>query len=265
LLAEDDGVAFGIARELEELNQRRRELDSATLDSARKQLDTLDFEQTRGVVLAGEGWHPGVIGIVASRVVEETGRPAILIAVENGVGKGSGRSIPPFDLHGALTACREHFIRFGGHRAAAGITMNASGIAAFAERFNAIARERLRPEDLVPELHVDLDLPIALASDDLARLLRHCEPHGIGNPAPMFLARGVRADAVPRRIGDSGIKARLTDDAKSLDAISWEFADRLESIDWSAPFDIAYRLERDEWQGRLKVQARLADIRQNRD
>ena len=262
LLTDDDGEALGIARELEELNARRRDLDRMTLDAARKQLDEIDLDETYGIVLASEGWHAGVIGIVASRVVEETGRPAILIAIENGIGKGSGRSIPPFDLHSALTACRTHFIRFGGHRAAAGITIDAANIGAFASDFNAIARERLTADDLVPDLHIDLDLPLGAATEDLLKLLRHCEPHGIGNPGPMFAAHGVHAEAAPKRIGDNGIRVRLTDDTNALDAISWDLAPRIATIDWAAPMDVAYRLERDEWNGRVRLQARIADIRQ---
>ena len=262
LLTDDDGEALGIARELEELNGRRRDLDRMTLEAARKQLDEIDLDETYGLVLASEGWHPGVIGIVASRVVEETGRPAILIAIENGIGKGSGRSIPPFDLHSALTACRGHFMRFGGHRAAAGITIDAANIGAFAADFNAIARERLTADDLIPELRVDLDLPLGSATESLLKLLRHCEPHGIGNPGPMFVAHGVHAEAAPKRVGDNGIRVRLTDDTNALDAISWDFAPRVSTVDWTAPMDVAYRLERDEWNGRIKLQARLADIRQ---
>lgn len=262
LLTDDDSEALGIARELEELNGRRRDLDRMTLDAARKQLDEIDLDETYGIVLASEGWHAGVIGIVASRVVEETGRPAMLISIENGIGKGSGRSIPPFDLHAALTACRENFIRFGGHRAAAGITIDAANIGAFASQFNAIARERLTADDLIPELHVDLELPLGSATEELLKLLRHCEPHGVGNPGPLFVARGVRADSAPKRVGDNGIRVRLTDDVTALDAISWEFAPRVATIDWTAPMDVAYRLERDEWNGRAKLQARLADIHQ---
>uniref|UniRef100_UPI003C785629 DHHA1 domain-containing protein n=1 Tax=Klebsiella pneumoniae TaxID=573 RepID=UPI003C785629 len=117
LTTDDDYAANTIARELEELNRQRQELDRATVDQARRQLDGIDLDRTYGLVIAGEGWHPGVIGIVASRIVEETARPAVLIAVEDGVGKGSGRSIPRFDLHAALTAVDAGglFTRFGGH------------------------------------------------------------------------------------------------------------------------------------------------------
>lgn len=262
LLTDDDGVALGIARELEELNRRRQDLDRQTLDAARRQLDALDMNEYSGIVLAGEGWHPGVIGIVASRIVEETARPTVLVALENGIGKGSGRSIPAFDLHGALVECRELFVRFGGHRAAAGVTLETARVSAFAERFNEIARSKLTPDDLAHTLHIDLELPIDLANDALVDALKHCEPYGVGNPAPVFLASGVSAAAAVRRIGETGIRTRLAHGKATLDAVAWDFAHRIRDFNWSKPIDVVYRLERDEWQGRARLQARIADIRQ---
>lgn len=262
MLTDSDSVAMGIARELEEQNRHRQDLDRGALGEAEKILDAMDLDETLGIVLAREGWHPGVIGIVASRVVEQTGRPTLMIAIDGEIGKGSGRSIPAFDLHGALTECRDHFLRFGGHRAAAGITIETAKIPAFAERFNRIAQDRLSFDDLAPEIRLDLELPLSAASDELLDVLRECEPHGVGNPGPVFMTRGVRADGAPRRIGENGIRTRLTQAGGAIDAIAWDFAHRLSGIDWSAPMDIAYRLERDEYQGRARLQARIADIRQ---
>jgi len=262
LMTDDESEAMGIARELEEQNRTRQELDRATLAEALGMLDGVDYDNAHSLVLAREGWHPGVIGIVASRVVEQTGRPTLMIAIENGVGKGSGRSIPCFDLHGALTRCRHRFVRFGGHRAAAGITINAAEIDAFRDEFNAIALSEITADDLAPELRIDLELPLAAASEDLLRIMRHCEPHGPGNPAPVFVSRGVRSEGVPRRVGEAGVRARLVGDGGALDAISWDLAPRMDTVDWSAPMDVAYRLERDDWNGRVRVQARIADIRQ---
>ena len=262
LLTDDEGVALGIARELEELNRRRQDLDRQTLTEARRQLDLLDLDSTYGLVLAGEGWHPGVVGIVASRVVEETARPAVLVALEGSVGKGSGRSIPAFDLHGALSECSDLFTRFGGHRAAAGVTLDASRIDEFAERFNQVAMERLTPDDLTHELRIDLELPLGSATEELFQALRHCEPYGVGNPAPVFLASQVTAAAAVRRIGETGIRTRLAQGTAAIDAIAWDFAQRVSDFDWSRPLDVVYRLERDEWQGRARLQARIADARQ---
>src|SRR6478672_11359883 len=143
MLAETEAVANPIARDLEELNATRQEIDRATLERAREMVLQMDLSSTYGIVLAEQGWHPGVIGIVASRIVEEFGRPTVLVALEGGEGKGSGRSISAFDLHGGLSKCRDLLTRFGGHRSAAGVTIAADRVGAFAARFNEVARSRL--------------------------------------------------------------------------------------------------------------------------
>jgi single-stranded-DNA-specific exonuclease len=267
LTTDDEHHAFTIARELEELNRDRQALDRRTLGEARRQLDALDLDATRGIVLWQEGWHPGVIGIVASRVVEETGRPAVLVAVEDGVGKGSGRSIPRFDLHAALTACdtRGLFQRFGGHKAAAGVTLDAANLPAFAEAFNAAAMERLAPEDLVPELRVDLEIPIEQVTDELEAMLRHFEPHGIGNAAPMLVAREVRLAAPPRKVGEDGLRLTLHAGdaggrARTVDALGWGMAWRIPQLSVDGLVDLAFRIERDEFRGADRLQLRLADV-----
>lgn len=263
LLTEDEGEANRIARELEELNRRRQELDQQTLAQALRRLDAVSLENRYGIVLADPTWHPGVIGIVASRVVEETGRPAILIALRDGEGKGSGRSIPALDLHGALGECSDLLLRYGGHRAAAGISICESQVDAFAERFDAVARAHLRPEDLVPELRVDLEMPLDAITADLDSLLRHFEPFGMGNPSPVIVSRAVRLASPPRTVGTDGLKLRLATTAGggALDAIGWGMASRIGELDMALPFDVAFRLERDEYKGVSRLQARLADFR----
>src|SRR5207253_3595314 len=146
--------------EREELNHRRQEIDHTTLEQARERVLAMDLEEQYSLVLADDTWHPGVVGIVASRLVEEFGRPTVLIALSGDQGKGSGRSIPKFDLHGALGQARAELLRYGGHRAAAGVTIARDKVAAFAARFNQIARLELTPADLVPEIRVDLEVSI---------------------------------------------------------------------------------------------------------
>jgi single-stranded-DNA-specific exonuclease len=260
LMSDNEHEANAIARELEELNARRQELDRRTLDEAREMLADVDLEQTYGIVLAKEGWHPGVIGIVASRIVEEYGRPAILIALEGETGKGSGRSIAALDLHAALTQCSSLLTRYGGHRAAAGISIRSARVAEFAARFNEVARAALTPEDLVPEIRIDLEVAIDGANDELERMLRHFEPFGVGNATPVLVARGVRLTAPPRLIGRDGLRLRLSTGGGELEAIGWSFADRIAEFDPAVPLDIAFRLERDEYRGVSRLQARIADI-----
>jgi len=264
LLCNDEHRANAIARDLEELNERRQEVDRATLVRAREMLDDVDMDDTYGIVLAEEGWHPGVIGIVASRVVEEFGRPTVLIALEGNAGKGSGRSIAPFDLHSGLSACRDLLLRFGGHRSAAGVTIDRAQLPAFTERFNAIARERLTPDDLVPELRADLDVSLGELTLQLESLLRHIEPCGVGNPSPVLITRGVTVAGPPKVVGreQEHLKLWLADSAGThIEALGWGMAKRAGEVEQGAVIDVAFRLESDEWNGEKKLQARLADMR----
>ena len=264
LLTNDEHHANAIARDLEELNEHRQEVDRATLVRARELLTGIEMDETYGIVLAEEGWHPGVIGIVASRLVEEFGRPTVLVALEGNVGKGSGRSIPAFDLHDGLSQCRDLLARFGGHRSAAGITIDREQLPAFAARFNAIARERLTPDDLIPELRSDLEVTLGELTLQLEALLRHIEPCGVGNPSPVLIARHVTVAAPPRVVGkeQEHLKLRLADETGTqIEALGWGMAARATEVDQGVVIDVAFRLESDEWNGEKRLQARLADFR----
>jgi single-stranded-DNA-specific exonuclease len=261
LTTTSEAEANRIARDLEEMNRQRQDMDRRMQEEALRKVDALDLDHTYGIVLADERWHAGVIGIVASRVVEETGRPTVLVALEGAQGKGSGRSIPAFDLHAALGECRDLLVRYGGHRAAAGVTIDAANVDAFARRFADVAGARLTPDDLVPELRIDLEVAVDDVNDDLEALLRHFEPFGIGNPSPMLLARGVRLAAAPRIVGRDGLKLRLQTARGELDALGWGMAPRLAELHGAPTLDIAFRLERDEYQGVARLQGRIADFR----
>jgi len=261
LMARDDHEANTIARELEELNARRQELDRATLARAREIVGTMDLDETFGIVLAEDGWHPGVIGIVASRIVEEFGRPALLIGIDGDEGKGSGRSIPAFDLHSALSECSDVLLRFGGHRAAAGVTISRARIAELAMRFNRVARERLTIDDLTPDLRADLEIKLADVGEALDAVFRHLEPCGLGNPSPVLVVRGVTVAGAVRSVGRDGLKLTLRDGETSLGAVGWGLAHRRGELRIGEPMDVAFKLERDEWNGASRLQARLVDFR----
>jgi single-stranded-DNA-specific exonuclease len=261
LMTTSEQEANPIARELEELNARRQEIDRATLETARGMVQQMDLTATYGIVLAEQGWHAGVIGIVASRIVEEFGRPTVLIALDGAEGKGSGRSISAFDLHAGLTKCADLVVRYGGHKAAAGVTITASQVPAFAARFNQVAMAQLTEDDLVPELRVDLELPLDHANEELEALLRHMEPCGIGNPSPLFVARRVTVAAPPRVVGKDGLKVTLNANGSELVAIGWGMGPRIKDLGVGATIDIAFRLERDVYLDRARLQARLADFR----
>jgi single-stranded-DNA-specific exonuclease len=261
LLTDSMHEANVIARELEELNQRRQLLDRATLDEARAMAEPMIRDGAVGLVLAKQGWHPGVVGIVASRIVEEFSRPAILVAMEGETGKGSGRSVTGFDLHSALGECADLLLRFGGHRAAAGVTVAASNLDVFSNRFDQVAKSRLAVEDLVPELRVDAEIELDQATLDLETTLRHFEPFGVGNPAPVFAARNVISLGAPRIVGRDGLKLTLVGiTGTQIEAIGWGMAELAPSIRPGASLDVAFRLERDEYNGVSRLQARLADV-----
>jgi len=262
LLTDDPGVANEIARELEELNLRRQSLDKSTLDEAMRIVDTIDLDETYGLILARQGWHAGVIGIVASRIVEQVSRPVVMVALEGDTGKGSGRSIGAFDLHGGLTACREHLIRFGGHRAAAGITVARERVPLLQEAFNAVARAQLTADDLVPEQRIDLEVRESDVTDELERLLQYFEPHGMGNPMPTLALRAARIETAPRRIGSTdGVRTSVATERASIAAIGWRLGERARLLDPATPVDLAFRLDRDDYKGADRLQLQLLDVR----
>lgn len=260
LTTSDEHRANQIARKLEELNEQRQDLDRLALDEAREMVAALDLDSTFGIVLAKEGWHPGVIGIVASRLVEEFGRPTVLIALDGDEGKGSGRSIAKLHLRDALAECGDLLTRFGGHRMAAGVTIARDQVEAFAKRFNAVAASHLTTEDLIPEIRIDLEVAMDRVGENLEKILRHFEPFGIGNPTPVLVARNVSLAAPPKLVGRDGLKIRLSTGAGELEAIGWGMAPRIAEFDVGAPVDVAFRLERDEYKGTSRLQARIADI-----
>lgn len=262
LLTDDQGEANEIARELEELNQRRQSLDRTTLDEAMRIVDTIDLDEQYGLIIAKQGWHAGVIGIVASRIVEQVSRPVVMVALDGDTGKGSGRSISAFDLHAGLSACREHLMRFGGHRAAAGITVQTELVPVLQDRFNAIARERLTADDLVPEQRIDLEVREADITDELEKLLQYFEPHGLGNPTPTLALRGARIDSAPKRIGSTdGVRCAVSTDRGAIATIGWRLGERAKLLDPATPVDLAFKLDRDDYRGADRLQLNLVDVR----
>jgi len=259
LLADDPAAAAAIARELETLNARRLALDQRILDEAVELAEATLRPEDRALVLAADGWHPGVIGIVASRLVERYGRPAFLIGWDGDTGRGSGRSIAGFDLHRALHRVGSHLEKYGGHHMAAGFTIRRPCYESFRVAFLDVARELLGPDDLVPAQRVDLELPLGLVSEELEKLMRYLEPCGPGNPAPVFGVRGARAVGA-RRVGTNHLRFTLDDGSGVLPAIGFQWADVVPDAWLAQPLDVAFRLERDEWQGRTTLQARVASL-----
>jgi len=258
LLSDDPAEAAALADRLEVRNTERQDLDARILEEAIALVEQ-DFDATRdsAIVLGGEAWHPGVVGIVASRVVERYGRPAFLIAFEGDTGKGSGRSISRFDLHGALVECGDLLERYGGHKMAGGLTIARNRFDAFRERFTQVARRQLEPDSLGPEQRVDLLIGLDDATDDLERLCRYLEPCGMGNPSPVFGIRDVEFEE-PRVVGHGHLKGVLREGRHRLDAIGFNLAERSEGVlGGGKRVDAALRLEQNEFRGKSTLQARV--------
>jgi single-stranded-DNA-specific exonuclease len=263
LLSDDDAEAQALAEVVDAENRLRQEEDRATLEQAKALLeDTFDPERDWAIVLASQGWHPGVIGIVASRVLEEYYRPTVLIALDGERGRGSGRSIPGFHLYDALKTCEQHLEQFGGHKAAAGLVIRADRISSFRGALNAVAHERLAVDDLKPRLRIDHELPMSEVTSELWRFLAHFGPFGQGNPKPVFLARDVGLLARPEIVGEAHLRLRIdTGNGASPEAIAFGQAVESEWLSESSRIDIAFQLGIREWQGVEYVQAQVLDVR----
>jgi single-stranded-DNA-specific exonuclease len=264
LLTDDEREAEAIAVSLEAENRARQAADVETLRQAMDGLERwFDPDRHWGIVLAADGWHPGVIGIVASRVVERIHRPTVMIALSGREdGKGSARSIPGFHLYEAMRACSEHLTRFGGHRMAAGCSIRPENVDAFRDAFDAYAHGVLRPEQLVPEVRIDLEVELHHADDSLARMLRHAGPFGASNPTPVFATRRVATAGPPKVVGDRHLKLTLAAHGRTMDAIGFGMAER-GTEPWldGGPLDVAFKLEENHYNGRTSIQAKLVDLR----
>jgi len=262
MISDDEDECRELAGELERANLKRRELDQRVLDEAVQLLPThFDPASDHSAVLASPGWHPGVIGIVASRLVERIHRPVVMISLDGDSGRGSARSIPGFDLHAAFEACSADLVRFGGHAGAAGMDIPLDRIASFRAAFEGIARTELAGHDLRPELGIDVDLDLEEASLDFLGLLQHLGPFGKGNRSPVFRSRGLELSGPAREVGRGHLKLAFRKRVGVLDAIGFGLARRWDPASVTVGrWDVVYHLEENRYRGRSSVQARVLDI-----
>ena len=266
LLASDESLldeARLLAEQLNVENTRRQQEEAEIVVAARKVVESDPDVGARTVlVVGGEGWHRGVIGIVASKLVETFHRPAVVLSINGDVAHGSCRSIPGFDMLAGLESCAPLLLRFGGHKAAAGLALESARIKEFRARLNVYADDRLGPDDLRPRLKIDDVLAFRGISGRMAAQLSSMEPFGPGNPRPVFCASGVDIVDGPRLLKDRHYKMALRQDGRVMRAISWRGADRhgfLESH--RAQVDVAFSLDRNEFNGETYLELSLCDIR----
>jgi len=260
LLTDDTGEAYRLAAQLERQNSERQALDQRTLDEALADLDAaFDPARDAGVVLARDTWHPGVVGIVASKVVERIARPAILVAFDGDLGKGSGRSVSRCDLHQALASCAGLLEKWGGHRMAAGVTLQRGRLDAFREAFNRACAEQVAPGELAPSQRVDAVVRLRDLTRDLEKALGWLEPTGMGNPGVVFGVENLRLEGPLRPMGQRHVRLIVGDGGTRLGLVAFGLREEVErAVARSAgPFRAAIRLQRDSYQGRDELEGRL--------
>lgn len=264
LISETPGEARACAHELESINIQRRDKDSQTMEQAMSMVDKdYNLEKVSSMVLHDPDWHLGVIGIVASRLVDTFYRPAIMLCTVDGKIKGSARSIKGFNIYEALKQCEDLLEQFGGHEFAAGLTIREENLKEFRKRIDQIASGRLSDQDFEPELRIDCELNLDDIDMRFWKLMSQFEPFGPGNLRPNFVSRGVKVEGVPTIVGSGHLKMKVSQNGSGVfDVIGFNMHEYLPIIRnaENKKIDIAYSLEENYWNGRRSLQIRLRDI-----
>ena len=266
LLAADDGMADearGLAEQLEIENTRRRQEEQDITAKAKKVIETDPDVGSRSVlVVAGEGWHRGVIGIVASKIVDTFYRPAIVLSIEDGIAHGSCRSIPGFDMLAALESCAPMMLRFGGHKQAAGLQIEAARIKEFRQAVNEWGEARLSPDDLRPRLWLDGPLSFGDINPRVADELSTLAPFGPSNPKPVFHTSAVQIVDGPRKLKERHLKMSFKQEGRVFRAIHWNAAEREANLtEKKGSVELAFSLEQNDFQGERYLELRVEDFR----
>ena len=263
LTTPDPEEAQQIAELLECQNQKRRQIDEWMFSDALRMVEQeVDPGRDSAVVLASDTWHPGVIGIVASRIAERVHLPTVLISMDDRQGKGSGRSIPGFDLYAALSHCQKHLVAFGGHKYAAGLTIDRDRLDAFRETFLRVAGNMLRDEDRIPRLFIDDEISLHQIDARLLDFLKRFAPFGPQNMRPVMASQRVEVVGAPSIVGKDHVKFRARQNGRVLDCIGFNLGHLMYRLTpGEANLDMAYVIEENEWRGRKGIQLRIKDLR----
>jgi len=266
LLASDEAMreeARELAQQLDTENIRRQHEEADIVAAARKAVETdLEIGSRTVIVVGGEGWHRGVIGIVASKLVDAFHRPAIVISTDGDVAHGSCRSIPSFNMLAALESCADVMSKFGGHKQAAGLTMASERVRELRARVNDYADGCLQPDDLRPRIWIDGTLGFRSIDEQMASELTSLAPFGAGNPRPIFRTSGVEIVDGPRRVKERHLKMAFRQDGRVMRGIAWRASEREEFVaGHKTAIDLAFSLEQDTWEGERYLQLSIADFK----
>lgn len=262
LLTEDPTIALQTAQELRETNLERRALDNAVAQEAIDWVEkSCSLDRDFALVVGKESWHVGVIGIVASKLVERFHRPAILLSIgPDGVARGSGRSIPGLHLLEALSQCSDLLESFGGHAAAAGMNIKSQNIDLFREKINRVVGKMVKAEDLVPQVIADAEINLSQLSPKFFRIINEMAPFGPGNMRPVLFCKNLKQKYSPRVVGQNHLKMLVVGDGISMDAIGFNFGDRCDEICRASEINLAFSLDENEWNGRINLQMKVKGV-----
>jgi single-stranded-DNA-specific exonuclease len=264
MLTTDDALrAQQIALELDRCNARRQEIERRIQEEARAMIEASGgIADRRSIVLAGKGWHPGVIGIVAGRLADIYHRPTIILAQGDTVAQGSARSIAGFDLYEAIKDCAGPLLGFGGHAAAAGLKLAKDDVAAFARLFEDRCRDGLTPEHLERVTLIDAEVPLGALSLRVVEEMDRLEPYGVGNPKPLLLAGHLEVVGQPRIVGDqqNHVQLRVRQGNVVMKAIGWNMAERGKGLGPGTPCSLVFYPSINEWNNRREVQLEIKDF-----
>jgi single-stranded-DNA-specific exonuclease len=265
LIATNKKEAVKLAEVLETENYERRKIDVDTFEAAKEIVDTeIDLDENLAIVLHNGDWHPGVIGIVASRLVEKYYRPSVLLTTVDGVAKGSARSINGFNIYEALEQCNDLLLHFGGHKAAAGLALEIDNVEAFRVRLNEVLRSSITSEDLSEEISIDSIIKFSEITPKFLRILDQFAPFGPGNLRPVFISESVHVANVPRIVGNNHLVCSFTQNGtdKVFDSIGFNLGDYYELIkDNHSDLDIVFSIDKTIRDSRIFPQLKLKDIK----
>ena len=267
LTSTDLAEATELAKILDETNQKRRVMQQRIEEAVHERVTRQYGDQPPAAIILGDqNWHHGIVGIVAARVAETYHRPTFLLHVQDGIAKGSGRSIPAFDLHQGLHHCSRWLQKFGGHKYAAGLTMDADLLPHLQEDFIRYADEQLQPEDLEPTLHLDAAVDLADVTTTLIEQLEAFAPYGAGNPSPLLSTYNVDIVSPIRSMGKKGehVRFQVAQPQATLDVIAFGQAEQVYALPQDIPVDIAFTPILNTWRGRYNVELQLRAIRPHR-
>ena len=262
LLSKDPDEALALANFLEKLNAERQKIQNLIIEEALSIVEReVNFKEHKVIVLSKEGWHKGVLGIVAARITETYYRPTIVISVTEGVGTASARSISGFHLFEALTHCSKFLETFGGHKGAAGLTIKQENIEAFRTHLNDFATSIFKEESLIPTLDIDCEVPLADLNMDFVKIVEAMEPFGEGNPTPIFCTRQVTVKTPASVLGKDTLKFWVTDGKTNIQAVGFRMGKYREMVEQGKKIDIAFQVGIDDWNKEPTIQLKLKDIK----